>query len=272
MNHHQLRRRSTPPVDGGQSLADLRALLERAEFTTRASKQRWASESFGRSGRDRSPPPRTSPMTMRLDDRKALPARRCSRSHSSRSFEPVTLESVRALGLLEAERDAVRAIARLLPHGDYYLASDHVAGEQSSDWVAGNHAPSVTLAKLAVRRPVDATLDLGSGCGIQALLAAKHSARVVVTDVNDARSPSPGSTQGWTKSTSSIAVRVTCSNPSRTSSFGLVAANPTYVISPTRPRVPDSGRPRDPLCREVVRVSPKSWKKAPSRHPRQLGA
>ena len=55
---------------------------------------------------------------------------------------------------------------------------------ESADWVAGIHSPSITLAKLAVRRPVDAALDLGTGCGIQALLAAKHSTRVVATDLN----------------------------------------------------------------------------------------
>ena len=35
-----------------------------------------------------------------------------------------------------------------------------------------------------MRRPGEAALDLGTGCGIQALLAAKHAERVVATDVN----------------------------------------------------------------------------------------
>ena len=34
MSRHDLRRRSAPPVADGQSLADLRAVLERADFTT----------------------------------------------------------------------------------------------------------------------------------------------------------------------------------------------------------------------------------------------
>ena len=56
--------------------------------------------------------------------------------------------------------------------------------ETSFDFVPGIQSPSVTLAKLAVRRRVAAALDLGTGCGIQALLAAKHAEHVVATDVN----------------------------------------------------------------------------------------
>ena len=51
--------------------------------------------------------------------------------------------------------------------------------------VAGVHRPSATLAELTVRRPVEAALDVATGCGIQALLTAPHAGRVVATDVNE---------------------------------------------------------------------------------------
>jgi Methylase of polypeptide chain release factors len=47
------------------------------------------------------------------------------------------------------------------------------------------HRPSVTLASLTVRRDVASALDVGTGCGVQALLAAKHAERVVATDINE---------------------------------------------------------------------------------------
>ena len=99
-------------------------------------------------------------------------------SQVENAVRPLALDRLHALGLVSREAaERVRATVRLLPHGDYYVASDLFGGEPSRDWVAGIHAPSVTLAKLAVRRSVEAALDLGTGCGIQALLAAKHSAR-----------------------------------------------------------------------------------------------
>lgn len=44
---------------------------------------------------------------------------------------------------------------------------------------------SLTLAWYTVRRPVASVLDLGTGCGIQAMHAARHAGRVVATDVSD---------------------------------------------------------------------------------------
>jgi SAM-dependent methyltransferase len=162
-----------------------------------------------------------------------------------------------ALGLFERERDGIRSTARLLPHGDYYLASDRSAIEPASDWVAGIHAPSVTLAKLAVRRSVEAALDLGTGCGIQALLAAKHSAQVVATDVNE-RALAFARFNAALNGVDAIDFRQgNLFEPVEGERFGLVVANPPYVISPDSTYTyRDSGHPRDTLCRTIVRSVP----------------
>ena len=44
---------------------------------------------------------------------------------------------------------------------------------------------ALVLFGMTVRRPDRAALDLGSGCGIQALGAAPHSERVVAVNAND---------------------------------------------------------------------------------------
>ncbi|MGH3082766.1 MAG: class I SAM-dependent methyltransferase [Gaiellaceae bacterium] len=173
------------------------------------------------------------------------------------AIAPVTLDSLAALQLFETECDGVRATARLLPHGDYYVASDHVAVEPSADWVAGIHAPSVTLAKLTLRRQVDATLDLGTGCGIQALLAAKHSARVFASDVSERAL----AFARFNAALNGIDVidfrRGDLLEPVEGESFDLVVANPPYVISPDSTfAYRDSGHPRDTLCRTIVRSVP----------------
>jgi hypothetical protein len=174
------------------------------------------------------------------------------------ALEPVPLESLAELGLIQSERDEVRASVRLLPHGDYYLASDRIAVDQSSDWVAGIHAPSVTLAKLTMRVPVAATLDLGTGCGIQALLAAKHSERVVATDVN-ARALAFARFNAALNGIDRIEFRRgDLFEPVEGERFGLVVANPPYVISPdTTYTYRDGELPRDELCRRIVETVPR---------------
>ena len=55
------------------------------------------------------------------------------------------------------------------------MAPDHVLGISSA---------ATSLAQLTVREPVDRALDLGTGCGVQALHLATHASQVVATDVN----------------------------------------------------------------------------------------
>ena len=259
MSRQGLRRRSAPPVAEAQSLASLRALLEGADFTTER-----IDATLG-VGELSAAPGETAIHRRRLagDDAFSTIARLfllgdgVEASLVEAALSPVTLDGIAALGLFERERDCVRATVRLLPHGDYYLASDRIATEPSADWVAGIHAPSVTLAKLALRRPVDATLDLGTGCGIQALLAAKHSARVVATDVNE-RALAFARFNAALNDVDVIDFRHgNLFEPIEGERFGLVVANPPYVISPDSTfAYRDSGRPRDSLCRDVVRRVP----------------
>jgi hypothetical protein len=173
------------------------------------------------------------------------------------AFKPLPLDRLAGLGLLHRADEGVRASVRLVPHGDYYLASDHAGHEPASDWVAGIHAPSVTLAKLAVRRPVEAALDVGTGCGIQVMLAAKHSGRVVATDINE-RALGFARFNAALNGIEGIEFRHgNLFEPVDGERFGLLVANPPYVISPDATYLyRDSGIPGDELCRRIVETAP----------------
>src|SRR5437870_4943929 len=111
---------------------------------------------------------------------------------------PVGAEEAReAVAPLELERlermevivpsGGVEATIDLLPWNDLLLASDQVAGDlppTRENYVIGVHPPTVMLAELTVRRQVRSSLDLGTGSGVQALLAAAHAERSLGTDVN----------------------------------------------------------------------------------------
>ena len=111
-----------------------------------------------------------------------------SASEARRALSPLPLAHLERLGLLERGGQQVRALTRIVPHDDVLVASDRrlVPGmETRPDHVAGVHGPSLTLSHLTVRRHVETALDVGTGSGVQALLAARHSDRVVATDLNE---------------------------------------------------------------------------------------
>jgi methylase of polypeptide subunit release factors len=253
-------RGAEPPDAGdGQPLADVRAALESAEFTTERIEATLGVAELSTA------PAEHAVHRRRLahDDAFSTVARVfllgevVAASQVDEAFAPVSVGRLVELGLVEVGRDGVRATARLLPHGDYYLVSDRISDDPFSDWVAGIHAPSVTLAKLAVRLPVESTLDLGTGCGIQALLAAKHSELVVATDVN-VRALAFARFNAALNDIDVVEFRHgDLFEPVEGERFGLVVANPPYVISPdTTYAYRDSGLPRDALCQRLVQGIP----------------
>jgi protein-L-isoaspartate O-methyltransferase len=90
--------------------------------------------------------------------------------------------------LLREEAGHVRATACLRPWRELFLLSDFLPSEVEPlppDFVmSGTSGSSKLLAKLTIRRPVATALDIGTGAGTHALLAASHADHVVATDVN----------------------------------------------------------------------------------------
>jgi SAM-dependent methyltransferase len=162
-------------------------------------------------------------------------------------------------GWLEEAEGRVRATLKLVPHGDLLIASDRDGdGETGFDWVAGIHPPSVTLAKLTVRRPVARALDVGTGNGIQALLASRHAREVVATDVNP-RALAYAGLNARLNGVENMELRQgSYFEPAEGELFDLVTCNPPYVISPeARYAYRDSGLPGDAVSRQVVQEAPR---------------
>ena len=247
-----------PPVADATRAASLRAALEAAEFTVERV------ESTLGAGELSTAPADVAVHELRLagDDEFTTLARLflLGLDVPARNVTDVigdlALEDLDLMRLAEATPEGVRATVRLVPQGDYYLASD-LAGDSLADsprdWVPGVQAPSVTLAKLAVRRSVRAALDLGTGCGIQALLAAKHAERVVATDVN----PRALRFAAFNAALNGVDVELREGDlfaPVAGERFDLIVSNPPYVISPeARHLYRDSGLGADEVSRRVVR-------------------
>src|SRR5690606_21736027 len=116
-----------------------------------------------------------------------------SRAAAESAFGPAW-DAARSLGFVDVDGDDARALGDLRPYGDethdWWVVCDLTPGldgrENPRDplYVLGISEASSSLAQLTVRPDVARSLDLGTGCGVQALHLAGHSREVVATDVN----------------------------------------------------------------------------------------
>lgn len=162
-----------------------------------------------------------------------------------------TPEALVEAGLVELTPRGALARVRLTPFAGFLIAHDADASE--GDTVTGVNAASRTLATLTVRRQVDRALDLGTGSGVQALLASRHARAVVATDVN-AHALDLADLGARLNGVALDLRSGSLFEPVAGERFDLIVANPPFVISPDREFVfRDSGLPGDAICREVVR-------------------
>lgn len=178
-----------------------------------------------------------------------------------------------ALGLARVDGDAVVPAALLRPQsfvdadgiGEWWIASDldEVAldGVLPADHVLGVGGASRTLAETIMPVEVDRALDLGTGCGIQALLVARHAGTVVATDIS-ARALAYAELNARLNGVSNIEFRLgSMFEPVEGEAFDLIVSNPPFVITPRAEGVPeyeyrDGGLVGDALVEQFVRTAP----------------
>ena len=157
-------------------------------------------------------------------------------------------------GMLEdAGGGRVRASLRITPLEGLLFLHDPPDPQGASDQVATVGPASATLARLTVRTPAATTLDLGTGCGVQALLAARFSERVVATDLNE-RALAVAAVNAQLNGIGNVELRRgDLFAPVRGETFDRIVANPPFVISPETSHVyRDSELAGDELSRTVV--------------------
>jgi len=180
--------------------------------------------------------------------------------------EQFPLDDVRSLGLVEGS-ERIHAVVDVRPYGepdtDWYVVSDHSAGrgaiskvEVDSDHVLGVGGASLTLARITPRIAVKRALDIGTGCGVQALHLNRHCGEVVATDNNPralrcADLSAVLSGFDWDTRVGSFL------EPVNGETFDLIVSNPPFVISPGhRYTYRDAGFEADHLGRDLVAALP----------------
>ncbi|CAN5251419.1 methyltransferase [soil metagenome] len=134
------------------------------------------------------------------------------------------------------------------------LALGHAIPE---DHVLGVGGASTTLSGLMMATPVELALDLGTGCGIQALHAARHARRVIATDISQ-RALDLAAFNAELNGFDNIEFRLGSLFEPVAEAFGQVVSNPPFVITPRDAAgVPsyeyrDGGMVGDGIVRAVV--------------------
>lgn len=278
---------SVPPPAGEQAaVAALRPALEASGFTVDGVEDLLGDVASAALHREHTLPARRV-VAGSTDPRATLTALFLLGDDVPRSALDAALPGVGAdgatrLGLARAAgrggSDPVRAVVDLRPYSAtdatgpvaWWLASDlseTVTGRRLAvDHVLGAGGASTTLAQVTVRTAVGRVLDLGTGCGIQALHAARHAGSVVGTDISHRALDFARFNAALNAPGADLTLRHgSMLEPVADERFDLVVSNPPFVITP-RAGAPgaavaealgafeyrDGGRSGDDLVRDLV--------------------
>ncbi|QIG38986.1 methyltransferase [Microbacterium sp. 4R-513] len=176
-----------------------------------------------------------------------------------------------ALNLAAAVEEGIRPLAVVRPQpfadesgdGGWWVASDLdeavLGGPLPEDHVLGVGGASMTLAGLQLPTPARRGLDIGTGCGIQALRARRNVGEVVATDTSE-RALAFTRLNAMLNVVDGIEPRSgSLFEPVRGERFDRIASNPPFVITPRAAGVPayeyrDGGMAGDDLVAHFVRT------------------
>ena len=260
--------RDTPVVDTAL-LAALRADLAAADFTLDAVAASLGPVAVAALRREQGLPAdlatrdRRDPLSVLL---RLFTLGRSVAAHEMDTVLPTLgTDGLLRLRLATLEGGSVRATCDLRPHADesheWWVTSDLSEIETGQplreDHVLGIGGASMTLAAWTVRRGVERALDLGTGCGVQALHLASHSRTLVATDVSQRA-------LDYARFNAALAGleldlrRGSLLEPVVGERFDLIVSNPPFVITPRVEGVPlfeyrDGGLVGDGIVERLVR-------------------
>ncbi|MFC0531132.1 DUF7782 domain-containing protein [Phytohabitans kaempferiae] len=179
------------------------------------------------------------------------------------ALAPLPLAEALAAELVVPDGDGLRQGLDLEAYGDAWWvladlpAAAHPGRPVAFDHVLGVGGASAMLAGATIRRPVGAALDLGTGCGVQALHLSQHATSVTATDVSE-RALSFAATTAALNGLEWELLHGDMTAPVAGRHFDLVVSNPPFVVGPgtTAHSYRDSGRPGDAISADLAALAP----------------
>jgi len=181
----------------------------------------------------------------------AVPLAEAERALGKRGVQALERTGLANVGARVAPR------ARIAPVDGLLIASDRLSTDPTDDPpdYVSTYSPTARLCDLLTPRPRSKrALDVGTGNGIHALLAARHTRRVVATDVNP-RALAFTEVNAALSGLDNVACRRgSLFEPVDGERFDLIVCNAPYVVSPERRwTYRDGALEGDELSERVVR-------------------
>lgn len=174
------------------------------------------------------------------------------------------------LEIVTEDHGWVRAVCCLRPFADEqhhrWLAADLpqtvIRTPLPANHVLGTGGASATLASWTPRRRVARALDIGTGCGVQALSLLTHVDQVVATDISAPALTYARFNAALNGSDLDLRAGSLLEPIGADESFDLVVSNPPFVITPRVATMPsyeyrDGGLAGDTLVRGLIRELPR---------------
>jgi methylase of polypeptide subunit release factors len=144
------------------------------------------------------------------------------------------VEALFTTGLAREEGDRVVMRGRIVPAEGLLMSFDGFAvGNDDPHGYVASYTPTASwLAALTPRRRIRRALDIGTGSGAHALLAARHSDEVIATDLNP-RAVAFTALNAALNGIKNLEVRLgSLFEPVAGETFDLITCNAPYVVSP----------------------------------------
>ena len=254
--------RSTPSVRRPDVTAALRQALDAAAFSHEQVKAALRSDDALNIPRERAPLLLQELGSNRLATLIALfvAGAPVPTVFATPALAPLTLQQAEALGIVGLGRSLVHPAVRLWPTPEGVFASD-LEEVEAADYVMGVSASTRLLARTTIRRPIETALDLGTGNGYLAILAARHAQRAIASDINP-RAAAFAAFNAALNAVDNVEVRQgDMFEPVEGETFDLIVSNPPFVISPENAYIyRDSGLGGDQVSRTLVERLPRYLK------------
>ncbi|MDR7303152.1 DUF7782 domain-containing protein [Haloactinomyces albus] len=160
-----------------------------------------------------------------------------------KALHPLSLDEATAAGLLVGGGKTVHAGLDVRPHAaaerSWWVISDldsdlrPASTPVGTDHVLGVGHASMSLVRATSRRRVDSLLDLGTGCGVQALHASTHAQRITATDVSRRALALAAATLRLNRIDAEL-LEGEWFEPIAGRRFDQVVCNPPFVVGPAR--------------------------------------
>lgn len=176
------------------------------------------------------------------------------------ALAPLSLEQFVSAGLLETDGTLVASPVSITPYEDILVMHDRMipGSPLRDDYTMGVAGTTRIVATQMIRRPdgkstVGATLDLGTGCGPLAMIAARYSKSVTGTDRNERALAYARTNAILNGFTNCRFLPGDWAEPVRGQTFDNIICNPPFVMSPgLKYMYRDSGMKGDGIAEKLI--------------------